>query len=360
MNNLGYSGQVHLGSNNGLTANDTASQHTNQASTDDLPYILGIDAGGTKTQAVLWKTEVVKSLIQYQPAEQEVMGAAQWQESFPGINLDAIDAITANQRIASLLERAGDVNHLSLARFLQSTKVIMGMAGLDTDQDLRRAELWLRTAFLHLGVKPQQFTLVADIELALWSANLQGVGIVLIAGTGSNCFGRNHAGQSAKTGGMSQYFSDEGGGFMLGWEALHQITKMYDGRLSSSALLGQVLAAYNVPDFPSLKNKIVNAPDPKKAVAQAAPVVQALAKQGESSAKVIVDKAVFEMKLMIKTVWEKLQTSPQDNQLPVFLVGGLFKDQFYQQLLINELQAEGISAQFRWIEHPVVGAVFFN
>ena len=196
--------------------------------------------------------------------------------------------------------------------------------------------------------------MLPDIELALWSASRNGVGIVLIAGTGSNCFGRNTQGQTAKTGGLSHYFSDEGGGFMLGWQALHEIAKMYDGRRPSTALLGQVLAAYNASDFPTLKSTVVNDPDMKRTVAKAAPVVQALAAQGEEVSRRLVDQATRDLAEMVMTVWSKLSSDPE---LPVYLVGGLFRDQFYCQLLMEQLQQQGLQCHIRGIKNPVVGAI---
>jgi len=317
-------------------------------------YLLGIDAGGSKTQVVLWQWEQAQSLARNQASENERLHSAVWQETFPGINLDSVDAYTANQRIASLLERAGDQVRLSTARFLEQSRLIMGMAGLDTENDQRRAELWLRTALLQLGVHEPQFVLVPDIELALWSATQTGEGIVIIAGTGSNCYGRNKQGVVAKTGGLSHYFSDEGGGFMLGWQAFHEIAKMYDGRRASTALLGQVLAAFNVADFPSLKNMVVNDPDMKRVVAKAAPVVQGLAAQGESVSLRLVQQATADLAEMVLTVWEKLGA---DLELPVYLVGGLFKDEFYCHQLIERLHQQGLRCQLRGVRHPVVGAV---
>jgi len=316
-------------------------------------YLIGIDAGGSKTKVVVWKSEIVTQLRNNRASEKEMLQSAFWQDNFPGINLDAIDTHDAQQRLLSMLETASYACQMSTWQLAQESQVIMGMAGLDTLADRRRAELWLQTVLLQLGVTQANFILLPDVELALWSAHPQGIGIVLIAGTGSNCYGRNSRGENAKTGGLSHYFSDEGSGFMLGWEAFHAMAKMYDGRFESTALLGQVLAAYNVADFPSLKSKMVSSTDPKKFIAQAAPVVQALAAQGEPVSRAIVEQATQDLFEMVETVWQKLA---QPN-LEIFLVGGVFKDSFYQQLLMIKLQGKGLRAQFRWIENPVVGAV---
>jgi hypothetical protein len=123
----------------------------NTTSVGSQKYLLGIDAGGSKTQVALWTWEQVIRLRQNWASESECLQSAVWQEKFPGINLDSVDAFTANQRIASLLEAVSYKTRLSTQSFLEKTKIIMGMAGLDTVNDQRRADLWLRTAMLQLG-----------------------------------------------------------------------------------------------------------------------------------------------------------------------------------------------------------------
>lgn len=330
-----------------------------QGAVDSQPFLLGIDAGGSKTQVAIWTRGTVKQLRQHQASPNEMLLSARWQEKFPGLNLDTIDVITANQRMASLLEQVSYITGLSTAAMLRRTDIVMGMAGLDTAEDLRQAQFWMKTLLLQFGVDEQDahLSLIPDVELALWAASPQGEGVVLIAGTGSNCYARNADRKTAKAGGMSEYFSDEGSGFMLGWEALHTVGKMHDGRLERTALYGQILAAYQAMNFAQLKNKIVSDPSYKHAIAQAAPVVQALAKQGEANASRIVAQAVEELSAMVSAVTAQVSFA---NTPPVFLVGGTLQDQFYRQQLVDKLYQQGVEPQIRLISQPVVGAINFQ
>lgn len=335
------------------------SQSESREAPHQKPFLLGIDAGGSKTQAILWTRGTVSQLQNHRASPNEILLSARWQERFAGLNLDTIDTITANQRLGSLWEQVSYAVGLSTAAMLKRTDIVIGMAGLDTPEDMRQANLWIDTLLLQFGVAREEtnIELVADVELALWAANPQGVGVVLIAGTGSNCFGRTQQGETAKAGGMSEFFSDEGSGFMLGWEALHAVGKMHDGRMERTALYGQVLAAYQAMNFAQLKNKIIRDPSYKHAVAQVAPVVQALAREGDPVASGITAKAVDELFLLINTVYQKLNFQ---QQVEVYLVGGTFKDDYYRQLLQQKLISIGLMAQSRLISDPAVGAIYLS
>jgi N-acetylglucosamine kinase-like BadF-type ATPase len=323
-------------------------------SVSNWQYLLGIDSGGTKSQLVIWKRAQLEQTPRGLFGEQQLLALALYNERFQGINLDVIDEYTASQRLFGMLESAANALRLPTEAFLQQTKIVMGLAGLDTPADEERAKLWFRSVLFQFGLLNCDFTLLPDVELALWAASPSGVGVVLIAGTGSNCFGMDAAGNRAKTGGMSHFLSDEGGGFMLGWEALHVLTKMHDGRIPQTELYDALLEAYAASSFAALKTLIVGATDYKHLVGQAGPVVQRFAKEGEQSCVEIVQRAVADLRRMAETVVSQLDPSPD---LSVYLVGSLFRDDFYRQLLISQLYSEGIRSQPMRIEAPVVGVV---
>ncbi len=66
-------------------------------------------------------------------------------------------------------------------------------------------------------------------------------GIALIAGTGSICFGKNGAGEYARSGGWGHLIGDEGSGYALGRDALAAVARAWDG-WGEKTLLSQLLA----------------------------------------------------------------------------------------------------------------------
>src|SRR5919206_381899 len=57
-----------------------------------------------------------------------------------------------------------------------------------------------------------------------------GVGVVVIAGTGSVAFGRNDAGEEVRAGGWGPIIGDEGSGYFIARTGLSAILRAYDGR----------------------------------------------------------------------------------------------------------------------------------
>ncbi len=307
-------------------------------------YILGIDSGATKSHVVLWD-EAQAAAFQIEPSLLNT--------KHPGLNLDVIPEAEATVRFKAMIEEAARVVEKDVAGFLRETKVVLGMAGLDTELDRQNAQRWLDAAMKSWSSDNKYF-LISDVELGLWSATPDGIGLLLIAGTGSNCFGRNGAGKTAKAGGLSHFFSDEGSGFMIGWQALHRIAQMYDGRAPQGPLLAEVLQEYGLADFPTLKRKIVQSVDYKHEVAKAAPAVQKLAVSGEPESLAMIETEIAQLVLMVQTVYKQVR---EEAILPVFLVGGLFQHELYREKLIKSLGEVGITPEIRHIEFPVLGAL---
>lgn len=324
----------------------------------DIEYVVGIDSGGTKSAIHVWKLPA--------RAEFEASSLSEHSDELPqpelicefrqaGLNLDLLSASIAEARLDRILQELSAQAQLSRTQLTQRTVLVMGMAGLDTPLDQSEAEDWLTDQLKSRGLGTWKRYVISDVELGLWAARPDGVGVVLIAGTGSNCFGRDAQGTIAKAGGLSHFFSDEGSGFMLGWKAFHIMGKMYDGRLEKTTLYDAVLQTYKVDDFAQLKQLVVRDKDFKQVVAQAAPVVQDQWQAGDLHATILVEEAIQDLSAMVQTVQSQLQGEP-----PVSLVGSLFKDAAYRQSLEDHIHTKhSESLQTQHVPDPVIGALAF-
>jgi hypothetical protein len=110
---------------------------------------------------------------------------------------------------------------------------------------------------------------------------------VLIAGTGSICFGVANDGHAMRVGGWGGELGDEGSGFWIGLRALQSACRMADGRLARTDLIRKVLAKLGVANpedlipWSSSKSRA----EFKTAVAALYPVVAAQAAEGDATAK---------------------------------------------------------------------------
>lgn len=72
--------------------------------------------------------------------------------------------------------------------------------------------------------------IVNDCEVGWAGSLLAEPGINIVAGTGSIAFGKNEAGETARCGGWSEWFSDEGSGYWLGMKCVQLFSRQSDGR----------------------------------------------------------------------------------------------------------------------------------
>ena len=72
--------------------------------------------------------------------------------------------------------------------------------------------------------------IVNDCEVG-WAGSLELYpGINIVAGTGSIAFGKNEEGVTARCGGWSEWFGDEGSGYWLGMKCIQLFSRQSDGR----------------------------------------------------------------------------------------------------------------------------------
>ena len=176
-----------------------------------MDFIAGVDGGGTKTKVVCAAPEgrVLDTAI------------------FGPFNLNSIGP----ERFSALLEQlCAYLNGLGRCRAL-----CIGSAGISNGEMTRLVEEAMRRG----GI--ENWKLVGDQVIALNGALSGEAGIALIAGTGSICFGKNEAGEYARSGGWGHLIGDEGSGYALGRDALAAVARAWDG-WGEETLLTRLLA----------------------------------------------------------------------------------------------------------------------
>jgi N-acetylglucosamine kinase-like BadF-type ATPase len=177
-----------------------------------LRAVLGIDAGATKTHALVAS------------GEGAILGFAEGQcGNWERVGLEAAGAVYVQTAREALSIAGLSAERLSGGGY--------GLAGLDWPSDHER----LRPLIERLGVGGPQ-VLVNDAFVALWAGTGDGCGVVVIAGTGTTVAGRNRAGDEARTLGMGYPFGDFGGAGDMVRAAVYAIATAYTGRGAPTAL----------------------------------------------------------------------------------------------------------------------------
>ena len=259
---------------------------------------LGVDGGGTKTHIALMD------------------GSREFRcEGFAGpSNPLRVGVETAVTNIAKAINEACDRDGVSRSDITAAT---LGLAGV------RRADLKqsVRESFIkRLGIRKVE--VVTDAEIALYATTQGKPGLVVIAGTGSVCLGKNENGEMAISGGWGPLAGDEGGGVGIAQQALHTIAKASDGR-GVATMLSQRASEYFRASGP--ENLIVAIYSPQvdnSRIAGFARLVVETAQDGDPVAIKILEDAGFELGLAACAVIEKLKL--KNRRVPIGCVGSVF------------------------------------
>ncbi len=156
-----------------------------------------------------------------------------------------------------------------------------------------------------------------DVRLNQVGAFAGGPGLLLLAGTGSLCWGVGADGSEARIGGWGDGFGDEGSAFAIGRAALSATSKAIDGRLDGAAFAAAIVAATGgSPD--RLIAWFYDHPHRRPAVAALARVVDRLAAAGDPVAEALLDAAADDLAVHVEAARKKLSAD-----LPWAFVGGV-------------------------------------
>lgn len=126
---------------------------------------------------------------------------------------------------------------------------------------------------------------------AFAGALIDGPGMIVIAGTGSACYGEDGAGRSALVGGWGPLIGDEGSAFSIGRAALRTLTLAVDGRADHTSLTLALRDRLGVRDRRTLQDRLYTPPIAREEVATLAALVAGAAEAGDEPARRILEQA---------------------------------------------------------------------
>lgn len=262
-----------------------------------------------------------------------------------GSNMNVIGRDGVKNVLHSLFENV-QLDGRKLIDILPQCKVVAGMSGLALPQNKQN----LREIFEEFGAKKENLSLMADVELVLQLINDQG--IVLIAGSGSICFGKTKD-STYRVGGLGPILGDKGSGYKIGLYAIqHALAEEY-GWGKPTHLTGSMRHFFNVEDLKSLIPKINSLQMKPAKIATVAPLVFEEAFNGDPIAEEIIDTAAQELAELLTSQIALSQLSACE----IHLWGGIFKnthaDQFIQKIIQNA-GLQKFTIRNRSFENPTV------
>jgi N-acetylglucosamine kinase-like BadF-type ATPase len=257
-------------------------------------YVLGIDAGGTKTVGLLAdENGHVVSEARAGGANLATHGELQVEKVLDGV----IESVVTREPVVA---------------------VCLGIAGVDRPSD----EAVIRGILRRLGYRAA-VRVVNDAVIALVAGAPERSGVVILAGTGSIAYAEHPSGRTARAGGYGYFLADQGSAYWLGHEALRAVVRAVDSRGPETQLTALVLAALGVSSVPDVVPIVYEKGLQRTEVARLAELVQQAADSGDGEAGRILDGGAQELILAGRSVAR--QVGFGDAPYRVVLAGGAFR-----------------------------------
>ena len=304
-----------------------------------MDYILGVDGGATKTTVLI--TDIKGNNI----AESE-SGSSNYKSV--GIEL-------ARANISRAILKAMDkTNNFKKITF---KSVCFGLSGNDSSEDRNIYHKIIFDSKIKDYLDPGNTIICNDTRIGLAAGSDSKNGIMIICGTGSNCFGINEEGKEVKVNGWDFILGDEGSGYEIGIKGLRALMRAYDGRGKSTLLSKTILEDLNIKNVSELIRWAYSGPFFKDKIAAVAKIVCRTAEMGDKISIKILKGEAMEAVNSVTVVANELKLAGKNFDL-VF-VGNVFKcEKYFKSILMVKLKSKFTEINFVPLTRkPVEGAI---
>ncbi len=261
-------------------------------------YVLGIDAGGTKTHGMI-ATE-----------NGQIIG-----EGFSGCgNYQNCGIEAAKVSLQEAIDRAcvcAGISHNSISY------AVFGMAGADLWEDFQVLIPAVKSIMQEIP-----FKIVHDSWIGFAAAVPEHVGIVSICGTGAGHGGCNHAGERLTLRNLDYLTGNLGGGSELVEKALHYAFRSNEGTYEKSLLEDRIPAVFGMRTLDEVCVFIKHHGMTKEQEYSIPILVFELAQRGDAVCKKLISDMGFEEGRYAAAVIRRLHM--EHEKFPVVLIGSLF------------------------------------
>lgn len=228
-----------------------------------MDYIIGIDAGGTKTTAAAYSTNG------------EVLNQA-----VTGFGNPTIDFDRGMGNICDALDKLIEMQ--KACGYSNPIRIVLGCAGIETGDKKQMAYEYLS------GRYGSAVLVTNDAMLALYAAHHGEDGILIIAGTGSIGY-LKQGGEVKRFGGWGHLINDDGSGYSIVIKAIRYIAYSFDTNNSDTVLKKAVFEKLCITRLSELIDFTYKST--KGEIAALVPVIERAANNGDMQARSILSWA---------------------------------------------------------------------
>jgi len=294
-----------------------------------MTVLAGIDAGGTRTTAVIVRD-----------------GAELGRAAGAGAAVRPGRELQSAATICDVFRQA-----LGAARLRQADVLVVGAAGAGREPERDELRSALRSEDFATRI-----VVTTDVEIALAAAFEDRPGIVLTAGTGSIAVARDPGGRLHRAGGYGWQMGDEGSGYAIGRSALGAVSRAADDRSPKTELTTLLLTSTRSENFDALVRWAARANVAE--VASLAPAVLEAASRTDTVAQGILDYAARELAGLVLHLAPHFGMNER-SPIGVALNGGLLRSG--SSLLEQVVRRLADEPQLRVMREPIdpaLGAVW--
>lgn len=273
-------------------------------------FVVGIDGGGTKT------------CVEIRTLENEAIE----RKTFGPFNINSTSKDDIKKTICSITEYIKSIT----GNIKDCVSICIGTAGISNPD----ASNMIKNSFTDNNYK-NKLEIIGDHKIALYGALESNVGIGLISGTGSICFGMNDKGKSHRVGGWGHILDDKGSGYDIGREVLSSVVQAYDGRQKPTVLQELVFNKLNINIINELIKFVHDKNTTKKDIASFAPLLDNAVEQNDEVSIEILNKVCDRLVKMVSTVAVSLNMET----INLAMLGSVLnKSDCIKELFIEKLQ----------------------
>ncbi|SHE80122.1 N-acetylglucosamine kinase [Clostridium fallax] len=276
-----------------------------------MKYIIGVDGGGTKTEAVAYNLNGEKL----------------------GVSLKGY-ANLLNGREEALKNILSSISDLTDKFGIEGVEgLYLGIAGSEVGNNANIIGEEIKNKLSLDSV------VMNDGELAL-RAILKGEdGILTIAGTGSIAFGIREN-KSFRCGGWGHLLGDEGSGYKIAIDGIKRMIFEQDNSLEKSNMSKLIMKDLNINSVDEIVEFVYSSS--KDEIAKITPIIAKLGEEGDPIAKEILIKEGKDLAKTTENVYKKLNF----NSCYIGLVGGVIKKakvlrETFEECLKNNINVDG-------------------
>jgi glucosamine kinase len=248
--------------------------------------VLGVDAGGSRTRAMIVDQAGRRSQAEAGPANWTTLGS--------------------EPCLAAIREASGQALASHALPASELAGVCVALAGYYPPWHREEAGVALGRLFAYARLR------VEPDLVAAWAGATGGLpGVVLAAGTGAVAYGRDAEGRAARAGGWGPLFGDEGGGYWIGCEALRAVARSLDGRGPATVLAERLWSTEGAASVPALDHEqllraVYRDQWPRHRIAALSVPVAEAAAAGDGVAADILDRAADGLAALVLAVARRL------------------------------------------------------